>query len=227
MAEIKSTLDIIMEKTRNLTLSAEEKRAFHEEEIRKKMLGLVQRFLDGHLQMKQIGEELNGLKEKDRVAAAKCVREECAKRLDPEGNNDPVLLLLRQAGGVDAGPVERLMTERRRELEKEKADMVFMPPAEEMYPQGFGAWVDVAKVTEVLEGAVRPGHFKGVATVVVKLFNIVEPTRAYFGQKDAQQVVVIKSHAEIFNEPAVEAARQFVFTPAGSLVMLAATSSAG
>jgi pantoate--beta-alanine ligase len=77
-------------------------------------------------------------------------------------------------------------------LEKEKTDMVFMPPAEEMYPQGFGTWVDVEKVTEVLEGAIRPGHFKGVATVVAKLFNIVEPTRAYFGQKDAQQVVVIK-----------------------------------
>ena len=63
-----------------------------------------------------------------------------------------------------------------------------MPSAEEMYPQGFDSWVEVGKVTERLEGAVRPGHFRGVATVVAKLFNIVEPTRAYFGQKDAQQV---------------------------------------
>jgi pantoate--beta-alanine ligase len=77
-------------------------------------------------------------------------------------------------------------------LDKEKVDFVFMPSAEGMYPEGFGSWVEVEKVTDRLEGAVRPGHFKGVATVVAKLFNIVEPTRAYFGQKDAQQVIVIK-----------------------------------
>jgi len=77
-------------------------------------------------------------------------------------------------------------------LEKAKTDIVFMPAAEEMYPPRFSSWVDIEKVTERLEGAVRPGHFRGVATVVAKLFNIVEPTRAYFGQKDAQQVVVIK-----------------------------------
>ncbi len=77
-------------------------------------------------------------------------------------------------------------------LEKEETDMVFMPPAEGMYPQGFGTWVDVEKVTERLEGTTRPGYFRGVATVVAKMFNVVEPTRAYFGQKDAQQVVVIK-----------------------------------
>ena len=77
-------------------------------------------------------------------------------------------------------------------LEKAKTDIVFMPAAEEMYPPRFSSWLDVEKVTERLEGAVRPGHFRGVATVVAKLFNIVEPTRAYFGQKDAQQVVVIK-----------------------------------
>jgi pantoate--beta-alanine ligase len=77
-------------------------------------------------------------------------------------------------------------------LEKEKTDIVFMPSAEEMYPEGFNSWVDVEKVTDRLEGSYRPGHFKGVATVVAKLFNIVEPARAYFGQKDAQQVLVIK-----------------------------------
>lgn len=77
-------------------------------------------------------------------------------------------------------------------LKKEKTDLVFMPSAEEVYPEGCSTWVDVEKVTERLEGAARPGHFRGVATVVDKLFNIVEPTRAYFGQKDAQQVVVVR-----------------------------------
>ena len=77
-------------------------------------------------------------------------------------------------------------------LEKEKTDIVFTPSAEEMYPEGFNSWVEVEKVTERLEGSYRPGHFKGVATVVAKLFNMVEPTRAYFGQKDAQQALVIK-----------------------------------
>lgn len=77
-------------------------------------------------------------------------------------------------------------------LEKGGADIVFVPSDDEMYPPEFSSWVDVEKVTERLEGASRPGHFRGVATVVAKLFNIVQPSRAYFGQKDAQQVVVIK-----------------------------------
>jgi len=77
-------------------------------------------------------------------------------------------------------------------LRKEGTDIVFVPLDGEMYPPEFSSWVDVEKVTERLEGASRPGHFRGVATVVAKLFNIVQPTRAYFGQKDAQQVVVVK-----------------------------------
>jgi pantoate--beta-alanine ligase len=77
-------------------------------------------------------------------------------------------------------------------LRKEGTDIVFVPSDEEMYPHEFNSWLDVEKITERLEGASRPGHFRGVATVVAKLFNIVQPTRAYFGQKDAQQVVVIK-----------------------------------
>jgi len=77
-------------------------------------------------------------------------------------------------------------------LEKEEVDIVFMPSAAEMYPPQFNSWVEVGKLTERLEGASRPGHFRGVATVVAKLFNIVQPTRAYFGQKDAQQAIVIK-----------------------------------
>ncbi len=76
-------------------------------------------------------------------------------------------------------------------LEREGADVVFVPPASEMYPGGYSTWVDVEGVTSLLEGASRPGHFRGVATVCNKLFNIVAAERAYFGQKDAQQVAVI------------------------------------
>jgi len=77
-------------------------------------------------------------------------------------------------------------------LEKEKIDIVFMPPLAEMYPPQFDGWVEVGKITERLEGAARPSHFRGVTTVVAKLFNVVQPTKAYFGQKDAQQVTVIR-----------------------------------
>jgi pantoate--beta-alanine ligase len=80
-------------------------------------------------------------------------------------------------------------------LEKEGVDIVFMPSVAEMYPPRFDSWVEVGKVAERLEGATRPGHFRGVATVVAKLFNIVQPDKAYFGQKDAQQLAVIKKMA--------------------------------
>jgi len=77
-------------------------------------------------------------------------------------------------------------------LQREKADIIFVPSDAEMYPPEFSSWIDVQKVTERLEGASRPGHFRGVATIVAKLFNLVQPSRAYFGQKDAQQTVVVK-----------------------------------
>jgi pantoate--beta-alanine ligase len=77
-------------------------------------------------------------------------------------------------------------------LERAEVDWVFTPTVEEMYPEGFSTYLDVREVTTRLEGEMRPGHFLGVATVVAKLFNIVQPTRAYFGQKDAQQVAVIR-----------------------------------
>ncbi|HUS81732.1 MAG TPA: pantoate--beta-alanine ligase [Dehalococcoidia bacterium] len=84
-------------------------------------------------------------------------------------------------------------------LQQENVDIVFMPSALDVYPEGFNAYVDVGQVTEVLEGAFRPGHFRGVATVVLKLFNAVQPHRAYFGQKDAQQVVVIRKMVQDLN----------------------------
>jgi pantoate--beta-alanine ligase len=77
-------------------------------------------------------------------------------------------------------------------LEKAGVDVVFLPSAQDMYPSGFNTWVDLSGITERLEGAARPGHFRGVATVCNKLFNIVLPDKAYFGQKDAQQLAVIK-----------------------------------
>jgi len=80
-------------------------------------------------------------------------------------------------------------------LEKEKTNVVFMPSADEMYPPAFDSWVEVGGITQRLEGASRPSHFRGVTTVVAKLFNIVQPTRAYFGQKDAQQAIVISKMA--------------------------------
>ena len=71
-------------------------------------------------------------------------------------------------------------------------DVVFAPSHDEMYPPGFQTWVEVIELGSILEGRSRPGHFRGVATIVLKLFSIVRPTRAYFGQKDAQQVEVIR-----------------------------------
>ncbi|KPL85920.1 pantoate--beta-alanine ligase [Herpetosiphon geysericola] len=77
-------------------------------------------------------------------------------------------------------------------LSEAGCDLVWMPSIETMYPAGFSSYVEVEGVTAPLEGARRPGHFRGVATVVTKLFNVVQPTKAYFGQKDAQQTVVIR-----------------------------------
>ncbi len=84
-------------------------------------------------------------------------------------------------------------------LEKEGADVVFIPSAAEMYPPQFNSRVEVGKIAEHLEGASRPGHFRGVTTIVAKLFNIIQPTRAYFGQKDAQQAIVIQKMAADLN----------------------------
>jgi pantoate--beta-alanine ligase len=70
--------------------------------------------------------------------------------------------------------------------------VLFVPSVEEMYPPGFDTWVDPGELATVLEGAVRPGHFRGVATVCARLFGITQPHRAYFGRKDAQQVAVVK-----------------------------------
>ncbi len=84
-------------------------------------------------------------------------------------------------------------------LEVEGVDLVFTPGPEEIYPPGFDTWIDPGKLAARLEGAVRPGHFRGVATVVTKLFNVVRPDRAYFGQKDGQQLAVIRQLVQDLN----------------------------
>ncbi len=105
------------------------------------------------------------------------------------------------------GPGEDLATYPRdlpgdlRLLEGEGVDLVWTPTPEVMYPPDFQTWVTVEEVARPLEGAHRPGHFRGVATVVAKLFNAVQPHRAYFGQKDAQQAVVIRQMVRDLNFP--------------------------
>lgn len=88
-------------------------------------------------------------------------------------------------------------------LEEAGVDFVFTPQPAEIYPEGFATRIEVGPIAEVLEGAVRPGHFSGVATVVAKLFNIVAPTVAYFGQKDAQQCAVIRQVVRDLNLPVI------------------------
>jgi len=90
----------------------------------------------------------------------------------------------------------------KRDLELlQNVDIAFVPSEKEMYPlaNGFSSWIDVGSITQRLEGASRPGHFRGVTTICAKLFNITQPTRAYFGQKDAQQAVVIKKMVSDLN----------------------------
>jgi pantoate--beta-alanine ligase len=105
------------------------------------------------------------------------------------------------------GPTEDLEAyprdeERDLELaEAEGVDILFAPPVEEVYPAGFNTSVEVGDLTEPLDGAARPGHFKGVTTVVTKLLNMVGPDAAYFGQKDAQQALVIHKLVTDLNIP--------------------------
>ena len=104
-------------------------------------------------------------------------------------------------------------------LEQEGTDVVFMPGVEEMYPPAFDAWVEVGEsLSGRLEGASRPGHFRGVTTVVAKLFNVVQAQRAYFGQKDGQQLAVIRKMVADLNM-AVEVVGLLTMREADGLAM--------
>jgi pantoate--beta-alanine ligase len=112
--------------------------------------------------------------------------------------NDTVVmsLFVNPAQFAEPADLARYPRDEARDLEvahDEGVDLVFAPSADEMYPPGFQTWVDVTELGSILEGRFRPGHFRGVATIVLKLFTIVHPARAYFGQKDAQQVEVIRA----------------------------------
>lgn len=88
-----------------------------------------------------------------------------------------------------------------RSAEAEGVDVLFAPAVDELYPPGFDTWVDPGELGTLLEGASRPGHFRGVATVCTKLFSIVQPDAAWFGQKDAQQVAVVRRVVADLNLP--------------------------
>jgi pantoate--beta-alanine ligase len=106
-----------------------------------------------------------------------------------------VSLFVNPAQFADAADLERYPRDEGRDAElaaREGVDVLFAPSADELYPPGFQTWVEVVELSRGLEGPFRPGHFRGVATVCLKLFNIVRPSRAYFGQKDAQQVAVLR-----------------------------------
>jgi pantoate--beta-alanine ligase len=100
-------------------------------------------------------------------------------------------------------------------LEKEKVELLFAPDVEEMYPTGAVTFVDVEEVSDKLDGRSRPGHFRGVATVVAKLFHIVEPHAAFFGQKDAVQIAIIRKMVRDLDFPVEIVACPIVREPDG------------
>ena len=113
------------------------------------------------------------------------------------GENDTVAVSIfvnpaQFGAGEDLATYPRDMERDLALLEAEGVDLVYAPLPEEVYPPGFDTWVEPGELAQRLEGAARPGHFRGVATVVAKLFNVIRPDRAYFGQKDGQQLAVIR-----------------------------------
>lgn len=119
------------------------------------------------------------------------------------------------AEGEDYDTYPRSLDEDCRQLEAAGADFVFAPNVDEMYPAGSTSFVDVGEIGNRLDGVSRPGHFRGVATIVAKLFHIVGPDRAYFGQKDAAQVAVLRAMIQDLNFPVELVACPIVREPNG------------
>jgi pantoate--beta-alanine ligase len=120
--------------------------------------------------------------------------------------NDSVVasLFVNPAQFDDASDLDAYPRDEARDLElaeQSGVDVVFAPPPAELYPPGYETWIDVDDSGRGLEGDARPGHFRGVATVCLKLFNLVRPDRAYFGQKDAQQAAVVRALVRDLNVP--------------------------
>ena len=103
--------------------------------------------------------------------------------------------------GEDLGQYPRDEERDARAAEGAGVDVLLTPGADELYPPGFETWVELEQLGHTLEGKFRPDHFRGVATICLKLFNIVRPDRAYFGQKDAQQAAVVKRMVADLNVP--------------------------
>jgi hypothetical protein len=120
MGEIKSTLDIIMEKARGLNISDEEKKAFKEGEMAGKVKGLIQKFLDGILDMHQLKRELAGLAEKGVEVVKRLIREESVSRIEPEGDNEPLLRVLEEVTGSDTDSLREFLKDFEQRLEQEK-----------------------------------------------------------------------------------------------------------
>src|SRR5271166_1262597 len=115
----------------------------------------------------------------------------------------------------DLAKYPRTFDRDRQLLEKEGVELLFAPSVEEMYPAGAVTWVTVEGLSEKLDGRSRPGHFRGVTTVVAKLFHVIEPDAAFFGQKDAAQVAIIRRMVRDLNFPVEIVACPIVREPDG------------
>ncbi|MEM7249867.1 MAG: pantoate--beta-alanine ligase [Pseudomonadota bacterium] len=117
------------------------------------------------------------------------------RRARSENQHVAVSIFVNPAQFSNPGDLDQYPRDEARDLamlEDAGTNLVWTPHPDTVYPEGYATYVDIGRITERLEGASRPGHFRGVATVVSKLFNVFEPTRAYFGQKDAQQAATMQ-----------------------------------
>ena len=122
MGEIKSTLDIIMEKTKGLTISEEEKEAFRKKETEGKVRGLLQRFLDGFIDAERLKDEIGSLGEKRYAVAREALLRECMGRMEPGADNTILLDALENAAGLDIAPIQKIILDYNQDLEQQKMD---------------------------------------------------------------------------------------------------------